>query len=77
MGMDDGDHADIEEEGLWPLLRLSERLCNLDPMSTAVTTGNPLLFNRFEAYSRSIVAPDHRLIGLTTNVLECCFHELE
>lgn len=74
LGMNVGTFMDVHTPGLWPLLRLSEVLSTTSV--SEVTNGNPLRVELFDAYSRNVVAPDHLLTGLITNLVECCFDEV-
>ena len=76
LGMKDGDYSLVHTPGLWPFIRLSDSLSNCSSSTHDVTPGNPIPFSSFDGYSRNVIAPDHLLTGISTNLIECVFSEL-
>ena len=72
LGMNNGDASFIQCTGLWPLLKLAVLINR-----SYVATDRPILSNLFDPYTRNIIAPDHLLTGLATNLLDCCMFELK
>ena len=76
MGMNPGNGDSIQSPGLWPLLRLSAAISGSTSRSTLEQEKHPLQGYTFDAYCSSIVAPDHLITGLITNLLDACFDDI-
>ena len=75
LGMNEGSYQSLETPGLWPLIKLSERMSSAASRD-ATARGCPVPYSMFDAYSRTVVAPDHLITGLATNLIECCFDQV-
>lgn len=71
-------NAKIQKSGLWPGFKLSEAFLNAGGHISPVLYGNSSVQNKvYGSYSREVVASDHFVTGLLTNVLECWFYEIQ
>ncbi|MEM1283340.1 MAG: hypothetical protein AAGG81_07285 [Chlamydiota bacterium] len=75
LGMNNGGFGEVDKAGLWPLLKLGEALLSVDDNETC-SQESPIPYTLFDAYSRNVIAPDHLITGLITNLIECTFDEL-
>lgn len=69
MGMNVDIYDKVQQPVLWPLLCLSQSLSKCNS-----TQGKPIHLNKFDAYNRNLIAPDHLFTGLVMNFMECCFN---
>lgn len=45
--------------------------------SCDVTPENPLKFAQFFPYVKNLISPDELIEGLITNLVKCCFSQME
>ena len=76
-GMLNGKLSSIEQTANWPLLKLSQNIMLKNHLVPQNMINKPVVSPHFDCYMNNIIAPDHRITGLTKSLIDCCFDCLE
>lgn len=73
MGMKEGNMKNLHHSGHWPLLQLSQKLCEIQSQIPKTLSGKYVVRGSFELYQQNAVASDHLLTRISKGLIEFCF----